>query len=401
MNQNSESKIITINFKENNYKFNTELAKYLNVFYNEVCNYLKIEPNKFELHCGDKIISLNSNNNITLANLIETNEEPYFRIIPKNKKTKSSVKLNLRYNGSNTNTEKKSLTTRKKTLNFLTLSSNNKPHTINKRYNNNSINNNNMTVGAIISNIPSIQDIEKILDKFQNTQNNNNNDLDIKTNNDFIKKRGVLTALGNDSVRVDFKDEIILNEFISYVSFLKYENNYYKRMIIQKDNSNLKNNLRNLSYSHKNIRSYLQNLKPKYDYNNENTLQNGSNNARIKINDVIKALKQNELNHDCYHGLSLKRDGEDEIVTDYYRQQSFLRNSSPYISENEKRILEEKENKKLFYRHKNFVTSVGKYSMKPNFIPNYVGMTPSENPNNHEFRKVDKNKWITNKGFNA
>ena len=39
--------------------------------------------------------------------------------------------------------------------------------------------------------------------------------------------------------------------------------------------------------------------------------------------------------------------------------------------------------------------------MKPNFIPNYVGMTPSENPNNHEFRNVDKKKWITNKGFNV
>ena len=230
---NFESKIITINFKENNYKFNTELAKSLNVFYNEVCNYLQIEPSKFELHSDDKSISLNSNNNITLANLIESNDEPYFRIIPKNKKTKSSVKLNLRYNGSIANTEKNSLTSRKKTLNFLTLSSNNhKPHAINKRYNNNSINNSNRTVGAIISHIPSIQDIEKILDKFQNTQNNNNNNLNIKTNNDFIKKRGVLTALGNDSVRVDFKDEIILNEFISYVSFLKYENNYYKRMII-------------------------------------------------------------------------------------------------------------------------------------------------------------------------
>ena len=113
-------------------------------------------------------------------------------------------------------------------------------------------------------------------------------------------------------------------------------------------------------------------------------------------------MKENELNNDCYHGLSLKRDWEDEIVTDYYKQQNFLRNSSPYISEDEKRILEEKENKKHFIdKHKNFVTSVGKYSMKPNFIPNYVGMTPSENPKTHEFRNVDKKKWITNKGFNV
>ena len=39
--------------------------------------------------------------------------------------------------------------------------------------------------------------------------------------------------------------------------------------------------------------------------------------------------------------------------------------------------------------------------MKPNYIPNYVGMTPSENPKNHLFRIVDKKKWISNKGFNV
>ena len=78
-----------------------------------------------------------------------------------------------------------------------------------------------------------------------------------------------------------------------------------------------------------------------------------------------------------------------------------MRNSSPYINEHEKQILEEKENKKHFFKHKNFVTSVGKYSMKPNFIPNYVGLTPGENPKNHEFRPVDKNKWINKKGFNV
>ena len=38
--------------------------------------------------------------------------------------------------------------------------------------------------------------------------------------------------------------------------------------------------------------------------------------------------------------------------------------------------------------------------MKPNYIPNYVGLTPGENPKNHEFREVDKNKWMNKKGFN-
>jgi len=92
------------------------------------------------------------------------------------------------------------------------------------------------------------------------------------------------------------------------------------------------------------------------------------NNINININDVIKAIKKNELNTDSYHRLCLNRDEEDEIITDYYKQQNYLRNSSPYISKNEKIILEEKENRKHFFKNKNFVVSVGKYSMKPNFI---------------------------------
>ena len=245
-------------------------------------------------------------------------------------------------------------------------------------------------VEALIKQIPSVKDIELTLENFNNKLNYNN--IELKTNNHFNNKQGILTIFDNNSVRIDFQDEITLNEFISYISFMKYQNPYYKNIIIQKDISTIKTNIRNLSYSHKNVRSYI------------NTLQNNhnNNNIKIKINDVIKAIKQNELNSDRYHGLSLNREGEDEIITDYYRQQNFLRNSSPYISENEQRILEEKETKKHFFdKHKNFVTSVGKYSMKPNFIPNYVGMTPSENPNNHEFRKVDKNKWINQKGFNV
>ena len=100
--------------------------------------------------------------------------------------------------------------------------------------------------------------------------------------------------------------------------------------------------------------------------------------------------------------IKFNRTGENEIITDYYKQQKFLRNSSPYISEDEKRILEEKENKKHYIdKNKNFVSCVWKYSIKPNYIPNYVGVTPSENPNEHSFRKVDKKKWITIKGFNV
>ena len=251
--------------------------------------------------------------------------------------------------------------------------------------------NNNESIGAIITKYTTVKDVEKILENF------NMNNLH------FPNKKGVLTNLGNNSLRVDFNNEAYLNEFISYFSFIKYENPHYKNISIKKDVSNIKLNKKGIS--NKLLPHLIQNFDKKYNYNNNNTLSKSVSKPsklklKIKIDDVIKAMKNNELNKDTYHGLSLDQKGEDEIIKDYYLQQNFLRNSSPYINEHEKKILEEKENKKHFLKNKNFITSVGKYSMKPNFIPNYVGITPGENPKNHEFREVDKNKWMNKKGFN-
>ena len=221
----------------------------------------------------------------------------------------------------------------------------------------------------------------------------------------FPNKKGLITNLGNDSLRVDFNNEAYLNEFISFVSFIKYENPHFKSLKIKKDYTNIKKNRKGIS--NMNIPHIMQNnnFNKKYNYNplSKSAAKplRSKLKLKIKIDDVIKALKYNEVDKDTYHGLRLKRDDEDEIVTDYYQQQNFLRNSSPYITEHEKHVLEEKENKKHFLYNKNFLTSVGKYSMKPNYIPNYVGLTPGENPKNHEFREVDKNKWINKKGFNA
>ena len=63
----------------------------------------------------------------------------------------------------------------------------------------------------MISQIPSIQDLQNVLSDFNNKQNNQNGNFE----------NGVLTVLGNNEIRVDFKTESILNEFISYISFIK------------------------------------------------------------------------------------------------------------------------------------------------------------------------------------
>ena len=392
-NYNNQSKTITVSLSYNNavYQFNTEIVKPIELFYNEVCNYLQINPNRFNLHYDSKNISIKLNPDQKISEIIsDSNPNSMFKIVPKKTKT-----MNLRYKTIEPN---KNIHSRNNDqmnqLNNLSLSSKmvrNNIKSLSLRENI-IMNTKREAIGAIITKFPSVQDVEKILKDFN------------LNNIHFPEKKGLLTNIDNNSLRVDFNKEAYLNEFINYISFIKYENPHYKKISIKKDVSNINGILSSRGSSNRALPKIFNTFEEKYDFQN-NKNNNINNNPlaksasknpkyklKIKIDDVIKALKQNELNKDSYHGLSLKRDGEDEIVTDYYQQQSFLRNSSPYINEHEKQILEEKENKKHFFKNKNFVTSVGKYSMKPNFIPNYVGLTPGENPKNHEFRAVDKNK---------
>ena len=387
---------VSLSYNNTIYQFSTEFAKPVQLFYNEVCNYFQINPNRFMLYYNSKIIPLELSEDETISDIISnSNQDSIFKILPKKTKT-----INLRYQTIESKNNSHSRNNEQlNQFNSLSLSS--------KIVRNNikllSLKENkifkikNETIGAIITKFPSVQEVEKILKDFN------------MNNIHFPDKKGLLTNIDNNSLRVDFKNEAYLNEFINYISFIKYENPHYKSINIKKDVSNINNKRTLKGSSNKVLPRVLDSLEEKYDFhrnNNNNTLAKSVSKhpkykLKIKIDDVIKAVKHNELNKDTYHGLSLKRDGEDEIITDYYLQQNFLRNSSPYINEHEKQILEEKENKKHFFKNKNFVTSVGKYSMKPNFIPNYVGLTPGENPKNHEFREVDKNKWISKKGFNV
>ena len=384
----SKSIVITLDYKDNKYQFSTELAKPIETFYNEVCSYLQLNPKYYLLYYNSTQISFKSNQNKILSDIVNTsNTNSLFKIVPKKTKT-----VNLRYGTIEQNNNSRNINR----INPLSISSKSVRNNLktlktkeNKILNANNLNDDNIC--AIITKYPSVKEVEKILEDFNMNNIHNKN------------KKGAIINLGNNTLKVIFNNEAYLNEFINYISFIKYENPHYKSITIKKDVSNLK--LKKKGMSNLVLPNLERNFDNKYNYSNNNNLSKSvSKPAKLKLNikidDVIKALKHNELNKDTYHGLSLNRDGEDEIITDYYQQQSFLRNSSPYITEHEKHVLEEKENKKHFFKNKEFFTSVGKYSMKQNFIPNYVGLTPGENPKNHEFREVDKNKWINKKGFN-
>lgn len=339
MEKNSKNKhqstVITLNFNDNNYQFSTELAKPIETFYFEICAYLQINPKNFLLYYNSNFISFKSNPNQKIFDIIDNNPNSIFKIVPKKTKT-----INLRYqtidqadNNKNNNNNINSRN-RYNELSFssksvrsnLKLLTKNENKILKEKIKKDSI-------GAIITKFPSVKEVEKILEDFN------------MNNMHFPNKKGVMINLGNDSLRVDFNNEAYLNEFISYVSFIKYENPHFKNLTIKKDVSSMKLNKKGLS--NKLLPNIIQNFDKKYDYMNNNLSKSVAKPSKmklkIKINDVIKALKHNELNKDTYHGLTLDLKGEDEIITDYYQQQSFLRNSSPYITEHEKQIRRKRE----------------------------------------------------------
>ena len=239
-----------------------------------------------------------------------------------------------------------------------------------------------------ISNITSIKDIKKTIDDYYIKNDLNNN----KTPLPFVSK------INMNTIKIDFPNENILNGYKSYISFLKYENPIFKHILIRKDN--LFKTIKKIKLNHVNV-----------DNNSNNTDRvnniHSNDEKTTLVKNIIKLYQHNKMKYRIdnstfsFNILSLKKssDNNDKLILNYYKNQDYLRNSSPYLSEEDKRIISERENKKKFITPKGFCCSVGKYSCPPKFISNYVQMTPSENPSTYRFRPVNKLKWITKKGF--
>ena len=70
----------------------------------------------------------------------------------------------------------------------------------------------------------------------------------------------------------------------------------------------------------------------------------------------------------------------------------------PYLNNEQKYQREKYLDKKNWLNKQGFII-YAKDKSKENFIPNYVGATPSESPLLFNFRNISKNKWINPKGF--
>ena len=136
--------------------------------------------------------------------------------------------------------------------------------------------------------------------------------------------------------------------------------------------------------------------------NDVKCVTSSTNNSKVinRSGTMLSPIKTENTLCDYYGEYDIgKRKREEKVLDEFYKHQQFIRNSSPYIGDYEQRIKKEKEDKKNWYDQKGFILSVGHYSMKPNYISNYVTLSKSESPLNHKFRNVEKKKWMTEKGF--
>ena len=238
-----------------------------------------------------------------------------------------------------------------------------------------------------VVNIPSMKDIKKSLDDYYAKNELKSN----KIPTPFV------SPINFTSVKIQFPNEEILNGYKTYILFLKYEDPKFKQIVVKKEN---------LFKTIKKIKLKSLNLSDTSNTERGPNL-NENKEKKIIVKNIIKLYQHNKLQYKndnssfSFNTLGLKKstDGSDKLIVNYYKNQRYLRNSSPYFSEEDKRLMDERESRKKFMTPKGFCVSVGKYSFPPRYISNYVQMTPSENPLTYRFRPVNKLKWMTKKGF--
>ena len=238
-----------------------------------------------------------------------------------------------------------------------------------------------------VVNIPSMKDIKKSIDDYYAKNELKSN----KIPTPFV------SPINFTSVKIQFPNEEILNGYKTYILFLKYEDPKFKQIVVKKEN---------LFKTIKKIKLKSLNLSDTSNTERGPNL-NENKEKKIIVKNIIKLYQHNKLQYKndnssfSFNTLGLKKstDGSDKLIVNYYKNQRYLRNSSPYFSEEDKRLMDERESRKKFMTPKGFCVSVGKYSFPPKYISNYVQMTPSENPLTYRFRPVNKLKWMTKKGF--
>lgn len=189
--------------------------------------------------------------------------------------------------------------------------------------------------------------------------------------------------------KIKFKWPLLANEFIQFYNI----NNNKKYKYYQKDNdiSNndklilpkiKQNKFRSISSDYIIEHNKIENIIKK-------VIRNNSKDTSITEKSVSSGIN---IYHNSLRNKKRRNNRESE-----YKGISYL----PFMNPDERYYREKLLDKKNWLDKKGFMVSVGNYKMggDSHFISNYVSATPSKSPLCHNFRDVNKDKWVNKKGF--
>ena len=242
---------------------------------------------------------------------------------------------------------------------------------------------NNLQAIVTIEDYPSKNDVLKILKEF--LEKNKNRNTQYKT------------LLYSNKIIITFYSSELAFGFLKRINQEIYDNPYYAYT-----NCNLKFkkkiNLLNKNHSTPSIIN-----KSNYNKNNYKLYKSDFKNKSFKNNNNIS---KNFLSLDSYYNMSTIKSN---IINSYshkhweniYSKAGVITNDgSPYISEEEKYLKERIKDKIKWINKKGFFNWVGKATSNKSYvIKNYVSQTPSLPPILHNFRPINKSKWIIKDDF--
>ena len=157
-------------------------------------------------------------------------------------------------------------------------------------------------------------------------------------------------------------------------------------------------------------------LLPKLKFNKSSDIILEKNSREKSLSNVINTNNKDSLisfrtvnsGRDVYHPCYLKQINTIQKVKNKkykIKLEKHLYKGSynfPFLNPDQKYYRDKYLDKKNWMDKKGFIASIGNYKMGgsgSSFISNYVSATPSKSPLIHNFREVNKNKWINKKGF--
>jgi hypothetical protein len=247
----------------------------------------------------------------------------------------------------------------------------------------------NLQALVTIEDFPSKNDILKILKEY--LDKNKHRNTQYKT---LIYSNKIIITFFSSELAFGFlkriNQEIYDNPFYAYTNCdLKFKKKF---------------NLISKNHSTPSIINHSKYYKNNNNINNNKLLSSLKNNFNNKSYKNLNLLKNFSL--ESYYNLSTNKSNNINSYNhkhweNIYSKAGVITNDgSPYISEEQKYLKERIKDKIKWINKKGFFNFVGKASSNKSYvIKNYVSQTPSLPPILHNFRPINKSKWIIKDDF--